>query len=517
MVCLINHRVAHCIYCGNGLILNNQNSTVTLSAENILLLGSVLLFISIIASKTSFRFGIPTLLLFLVVGMLAGSEGPGRIYFDDPKLAQFMGVVALTFILFSGGLDTKIESIRPVLKNGIALSTLGVLITALTVGVFAAYVMGFSLIEGMLLGAIVSSTDAAAVFSILRTRNIGLKGTLRPLLEFESGSNDPMAFFLTISFVDLVVHPETPLVSLIPNFLIGMALGAICGFGAGKLMIFIINKINLDVAGLYPVLVMALMFFTFSFTDAIGGNGFLAIYGSAILLGNNNFIHKKSLIKFFDGIAWLMQIVMFLTLGLLVFPSHIVPILGQGILISVFLILIARPLSVFIMLSRASDLNFRKKLFISWVGLRGAAPIVFATYPLIAGVHYADTIFNLVFFISVSSVVLQGSTLTLMARWLSVDVPEKVKRKFPLDLELKDNSKSELIELDIPQSSSLIGRQIVEIKLPKTSLIVLIHRQGKYVTPNGETEIQGGDHLLILTEGKETRNEIFRSFEIEHE
>ena len=489
---------------------------MTLSAENILLLGSILLFISIVASKTSFKFGIPTLILFLVVGMLAGSEGPGGIYFDDPKLAQFMGVVALTFILFSGGLDTKIESIKPVLKNGIALSTLGVLITALIVGAFAAWVMNFSIVEGMLLGAIVSSTDAAAVFSILRTRNIGLKGTLRPLLEFESGSNDPMAFFLTISFVDLVIHPETPLVSLIPNFLIGMAIGAVCGFGAGKLMIFIINKINLDVAGLYPVLVMSLMFFTFSFTDAIGGNGFLAIYGSAIMLGNNNFIHKKSLIKFFDGIAWLMQIVMFLALGLLVFPSHILPIVGQGILISIFLILIARPLSVFIMLSRATDLNLRKKLFISWVGLRGAAPIVFATYPLIAGVHYADTIFNLVFFISVSSVVLQGSTLSLMAKWLRVDVPEKVKRKFPIDIELKDNSKSELIELDIPEGSDLIGKQIVEIKLPKSSIIVLIHRNNMYVTPSGDTEIQSGDHMLILADGKESRKEIFRNFRLEH-
>lgn len=486
---------------------------MTLSAENILLLGSVLLFISIIASKTSFKFGIPTLILFLIVGMLAGSEGPGGIYFDDPKITQFMGVVALTFILFSGGLETKLESIRPVLKNGLALSTLGVLITAVAVGLFTSYVLNITIIEGMLLGAIVSSTDAAAVFSILRTRNIGLKGNLRPLLEFESGSNDPMAFFLTISFVELVIHPETSIALLIPKFLKGMLLGAACGFGAGKLMVFVINRINLDVAGLYPVLVMSLMFFSFSFTDAIGGNGFLAVYGAAIILGNSNLIHKKSLIKFFDGMAWLMQIVMFLTLGLLVFPSHIIPILGEGILISVFLILIARPVAVFLMLSRASDLNFRKKLFISWVGLRGAAPIVFATYPLIAGVHYADTIFNLVFFISVSSVVLQGSTLSLMAKWLKVGVPEKLKRKFPLDLELKENSKSELIELDISESSGIIGKQIVQLKLPKTSLIVLIHRKDKYVTPSGDTEIQGGDHLLILTDSKEAREQVYESFE----
>jgi len=487
---------------------------MTLSAENILLLGSILLFISIIASKTSFKFGIPTLILFLIVGMLAGSEGPGGIYFDDPKITQFMGVVALTFILFSGGLETKLESIRPVLKNGLALSTLGVLITAVTVGLFTSYILNITIIEGMLLGAIVSSTDAAAVFSILRTRNIGLKGNLRPLLEFESGSNDPMAFFLTISFVELVIHPEASMALLIPKFLKGMLLGALCGFGAGKLMVFVINRINLDVAGLYPVLVMSLMFFSFSFTDAIGGNGFLAVYGAAIILGNSNLIHKKSLIKFFDGMAWLMQIVMFLTLGLLVFPSHIIPILGEGILISVFLILIARPLSVFLMLSRAKDLNFRKKLFISWVGLRGAAPIVFATYPLIAGVHYADTIFNLVFFISVSSVVLQGSTLSLMAKWLRVGVPEKLKRKFPLDLELQENSKSELIEIDISGNSEIIGKQIVQLKLPKGSIIVLIHRKDKYVTPSGETPIEAGDHLLVLADNKESREDLYKSFEV---
>jgi cell volume regulation protein A len=306
------------------------------------------------------------------------------------------------------------------------------------------------------------------------------------------------------------------MMALIPKFLKGMALGAVCGYTAGKLMVFVINKINLDVAGLYPVLAMALMFFTFSFTDTIGGNGFLAIYSAAILVGNSNLIHKKSLIKFFDGIGWLMQIIMFLTLGLLVFPSQITPIIGHGVLISVFLMVVARPLSVFISLARASDLNFRKKLFISWVGLRGAAPIVFATYPLIAHVHYADTIFNLVFFISVSSVVLQGSTLSVMAKWLNVDVPEKVKRKFQLDLELKDNLKSALIELDVPNGSESIGKQIVQLKLPKSSQIVLIHRHDKYLTPDGDTQILEGDHLLILADDKEVREKILQSFGITH-
>lgn len=490
---------------------------MSLSAENVLLLGSILLFISIVASKTSFKFGIPTLILFLIVGMLAGSDGLGGIYFNDPKTAQFLGVVALTFILFSGGLDTKWESVKPVLKNGIALSTLGVLITAIAVGLFSSFILKIPFAEGMLIGAIVSSTDAAAVFSILRTRNVGLKGTLRPLLELESGSNDPMAYFLTVSFIGLVLQPETPILVLIPRFLKGMIIGAACGFALGKLMIWIVNRINLDVRGLYPVLILSLVFFTFSFTDAIGGNGFLAVYISAIILGNSNFIHKKSMLKFYDGVAWLMQIVMFLSLGLLVFPSKIPPIVGEGILIALFLMVIARPLSVFISLLFSTDLNNRKKWFISWVGLRGAAPIVFATYPMLAGVHYADTIFNLVFFISGSSVVFQGSTLSLMAKWLHVSVPEKVKRKFPLDIELRDDSKSELIELDIPENAGSVGKAIVQLDLPKSSLIALIHRDGKYISPSGETVIQKGDHLLIIADNKEVINEVYQRFGLNHD
>src|ERR1041385_3722800 len=318
------------------------------SSENVLLLGSILLFISIIASKTSFKLGIPTLILFLIVGMLAGSDGPGGIYFDDPATAQFLGVVALNFILFSGGLETKLESIRPIMKDGIALSTLGVLITAMLVGVFAAYVLGFSITEGMLLGAVVSSTDAAAVFSILRSRNVGLKGNLRPLLEFESGSNDPMAYFLTVSLIDLVQHPDASILLLIPKFFIGMIIGGACGYLFGRAMTWVVNKIRLGVDGVYPVLILALVFFTFSFTDRIGGNGFLAVYVSAIILGNSNFIHKKSLIRFYDGQAWLMQIVMFVALGLLVFPSQMVNVIPEGLLITVFLIFVARPVAVFI-------------------------------------------------------------------------------------------------------------------------------------------------------------------------
>jgi len=487
---------------------------MTVSAENILLLGSLLLFLSIIASKTSFKLGIPSLILFLVVGMLAGSDGPGGVYFNDFKIAQLLGVVALNFILFSGGLETKWESIKPILWQGISLSTLGVLITAFAVGIFSSYLLGYSLLEGMLLGAIVSSTDAAAVFSILRSRSVGLKGNLRPTLELEGGSNDPMGYFLTVSLIYLIAEPDASIVSLIPKFFISMILGAIAGYGFGKIMIWIINKIKLDVDGLYPVLILSLVFFTFSFTDFIGGNGFLAVYISALILGNSNFLHKKSLIRFYDGQAWLMQIVMFLTLGLLVFPHQIVPVLGPGVLIALFLIFIARPVAVLVSLSFFTELNIRKKLFISWVGLRGAVPIIFATYPLLAGVQVANNIFNLVFFISVSSVLLQGTTLPMVARWLHVSVPENIKRKFPLDFELKENFKSELVELDIPGSSPAVGKAVMHLALPKKALIVLIHRDGKYITANGDTEIMPNDHMLVMADDKDTVAQVFECFNI---
>jgi potassium/hydrogen antiporter len=485
---------------------------MALSAENILLLGSMLLFLSIIASKTSFKLGIPTLVLFLVVGMLAGSDGPGGIYFNDPKMAQFLGVVALTFILFSGGLETNWDGIKPILWQGLSLSTLGVFLTALSVGLFSSYVLNYTLYEGLLLGAIVSSTDAAAVFSILRSKRIGLKGNLRPTLEFESGSNDPMAYFLTVSLIYLISEPDASLISLLPRFFKGMILGAICGYAFGKMMIWVINHIKLDIDGLYPVLILALVFFSFSFTDFIGGNGFLSVYMAAIILGNSNFLHKKSLIRFYDGQAWLMQIVMFLTLGLLVYPSQIVPVIGSGVLISAFLIFIARPVAVFISLAFFRELNFRKKLFISWVGLRGAVPVIFATYPLIAGIPAANNIFNLVFFISVSSVLLQGTTLLTVARWLHVSVPEKLKRKFPLDFELNENFNSELMELDISEASYAVGKPVMELNLPKSALIVLIHRDGKYITANGATTIQPKDHLLIMADSKKTVNKVIERF-----
>ena len=395
---------------------------MNLTIENILLVGSLLLFISIIVGTTSYKFGVPTLLLFLAIGMLAGSEGIGGINFDNPKIAQFIGIVSLNFILFSGGLDTHWQTVKPILREGIVLSTLGVLLTAVSLGTFVWLITDFTIYESMLLGSIVSSTDAAAVFSILRSKNLALKTNLRPTLEMESGSNDPMAYVLTLAFLTLVINQDQSITSIIPLFLQQMILGGIAGFGFGKLSKLIINKIKLDFEGLYPVLVIALMFITFSVTDFVGGNGFLSIYICAVYLGNQDLLHKKTILKMYDGLAWLMQIVLFLTLGLLVFPSRIFPFLGIGMLISVFLIVVARPVGVFISLI-FFKMKLKRRLYISWVGLRGAVPIVFATYPLLAGIEKANMIFNIVFFISVTSVLIQGTTLTLVAKWLKVAFP----------------------------------------------------------------------------------------------
>jgi potassium/hydrogen antiporter len=471
--------------------------------EDILLGVSILLFLSIIISKSLGRFGIPALILFLAVGMLAGSEGIGNIHFDDARSAQSLGSVALTIILFSGGLDTRWESIKPILWRGVTLSTLGVFITAMLTGLFATLVLDFTILEGLLLGSIVSSTDAAAVFSILRSKNIGLKNNLRPTLELESGSNDPMAYFLTVSFTFLIINEGASIWQLVPMFFMQMSIGAVMGILMGRVMVWVINKIHLEQEGLYPALTLAMVIFTYAFTNLINGNGFLAVYVAAVILGNRDFIHKRSLTKFYDGIAWLMQILMFLTLGLLVFPSHMLPVIGMGLLISLFLIFVARPASVFLSML-FFKVGFPDKLYVSWVGLRGAVPIVFATYPLLAGIEKSEMIFNIVFFIVLTSVMLQGTTLTPVAKWLNLSEQEKKKlKKHQFDIEMEYDLKNELTEIEVPEQGPAVGKSLVDLRFPKGALIVLINRGGKFVTPNGATVLQPKDVLYVMTDNDE--------------
>lgn len=468
-----------------------------LTTENILLVGSVLLFVSILAGKSSFKFGVPTLVLFLAIGMLAGTEGIGKIHFTDPKAAQFIGIVSLNFILFSGGLNTSWTAIRPVLKPGIVLSTLGVILTATTMGIFVWWVTDWTIYESLLLGSIVSSTDAAAVFSILRSKKLGLKNNLRPMLELESGSNDPMAYILMISFLGLTINQDKGLLSVFPSFFYQMIVGAIGGLFFGRLSKIAFNRINLEFEGLYPVMAIALMFITFTFTDAIKGNGFLAIYIAGVYLGNHDFIHKKSIEKAFDGFAWLMEIVLFLTLGLLVFPSQLWAVAGIGILISLFLIVVARPVSVFISM-KLFKMRMKTKLFISWVGLRGAVPIVFATYPMLAGIDKADMIFNIVFFISLTSILIQGTTLSFVAQILGVALPEKIKPKVVSEAMLTDVPRKLSTEMIVHENDYAAGRKIVELSIPKNATIAIIKRGSTYLTPHGSSVLEPGDILTVL-------------------
>ena len=469
--------------------------------EEILLISSLLLFAGILASKASSRFGIPALLLFLVVGMIAGSEGPGGIPYDDPVSAQFVGVVALAYILFAGGLETSRSSFSQVLWQGLSLSTLGVFVTAALVGWLARMVLGFSWLEGLLFGSIVSSTDAAAVFSVLRSQKIGLKGTTQALLEFESGSNDPMAVFLTTALIGLLRDPQSSWLSLIPAFLLQMVLGAAFGFAVGKAMVIVLNRMNLESEGLYPVTTLAAVLLTYGGTALVGGNGFLAVYIAGIVLGNSDFIHKRSIVRFHDGVAWLMQMAMFLVLGLLVFPSRLLPVAGSALLLSAFLVLVARPVAVMLGLS-FSRLEFRQKVLISWVGLRGAVPIVLATFPFLAGLPRADLYFNVVFFIVLTSVLVQGTSIPLVARWLRLEVPVLVRRQYPLEFVPTSKDQSELVELTVLSSSPVVGCRIMDLGLPKSALVVLVGRGEDFIAPRGGTRLESGDTMLVMT-GKE--------------
>jgi len=470
-----------------------------MSIDSIFLATAILLLISVLASKASSRLGVPALLLFLLIGMFAGSEGPGGIEFDYPQLAQSLGVIALVFILFAGGLDTEWALVRPVLWQGLALSTVGVGLTALFVAWFASRVLNFSLYEGLLLGSIVSSTDAAAVFAVLRSRNVSLKPPLKPLLELESGSNDPMAVFLTMGFISLLTSKETGLADLLPMFLRQMSLGAVIGWIMGKTMVFAINRLQLEYDGLYPVLTFALVLLTYSLTDALGGSGFLAAYVAGLIMGNSRFVHKVSLMRFHDGVAWLMQIVMFLTLGLQVFPSGLVPIIGIGLLISLFLMLVARPLSVFLTLAFTRT-SWREQTLISWVGLRGAVPIILGTFPILAKVPQADTIFNVVFFIVLTSVLLQGTSLIVVARWLGLESSLPPMPQFSMPLDSPESIRTDLTEVQIAPSSNAVGKSIVELGLPKQVVIMMIARDKHAFIPTGRSVIQPYDKLLIFAD-----------------
>lgn len=472
-----------------------------MNLELMMLGGAILLLLCIFASKLSSRLGIPAMVLFMVVGMLAGSEGPGGILMDNPLLVQSVGVFALSYILFAGGLDTDWRQIRPVIREGFVLSTIGVGVTAFLVGWFVHAVLGFSWLEGLLLGSIVSSTDAAAVFAVLRSRNVHLKGNLKPLLELESGSNDPMAVLLTTTMILLLNNPTYNTLKLIPLVFWQMAIGAAVGYLLGKVSVLLINRLRLDYEGLYSVFTLTSVPLIYAVASMIKSNGFLAVYIAGLVMGNSAFVQKKSLLRFHDGLAWLMQITMFTVLGLQVFPSHLVPVILSGLLVAAFLMIVARPLSVMLGLS-FSRLALNEKGLISWVGLRGSVPIVLATFPLVAGLDKADIIFNLVFFIVLTSALLQGSSIPVISRLLKVGADGPTK-PFPLpDSEAMADMSKKMQELHVPAHSPVVGKQLVEISLPKDLLVVYIQRDDEYLIPHGNAVITAGDRLFVLADEK---------------
>ena len=465
--------------------------------EYLLLVGSILVLFSVLIAKVSDRLGLPVLILFIVIGMLAGSDGIGGIAFDDLKLAQSVGIVALIFILFAGGFDTKWSSVKGVFWQAAGLSTLGVFLTAFFVAAFASWLLGFSLLDGFLLGAVISSTDAAAVFAVLRSREISLKENLTSLLELESGSNDPMAVFLTMGAIQLLTARETPVANIAVQFVLQMGTGLLMGLVIGRIMVVALNGLKIWFEGIYPVMVLAFVAFAYGATAIVGGSGFLAVYVAGLVAGNHEFVQKKSLLRFFDGFAWLSQIGMFLTLGLLVFPSEIVPVAGVGLLISAFLMFVARPVSVFLTMS-LSKARWSERVFVSWVGLRGAVPIILATFPLIAGLPGAKMLFNLVFFIVLTSALLQGWSVPFAARFLKLDLPLKQKRRHPLEFSPVEGVNADLVDFTVPFGSTVTGKSIVELGLPQDTLVVLIGRDEEYIVPSGGTVLQEGDTLLVL-------------------
>lgn len=485
------------------------------TAENVLLVGAVIWFISIVLSKTGYKFGVPVLLVFLLVGMLLGVDGLG-IKFDNYKYAQIIGMVALTIILFSGGMDTKFSDIKPILGAGVALSTLGVLFTTLFTGLFIygishafSNVIQIPLTLALLLAATMSSTDSASVFNILRSQKMGLRNRLQPLLEFESGSNDPMAYMLTIVMIQVIQGGETADVNvwtIIFNFLLQFGFGLVFGFLLGKVFVWIINKIDLQNKTLYPIMMLSFIFFIFSFTNLFHGNGYLAVYVAGIVMGNSKMTESKSISSFLDGITWLVQIVMFLVLGMLVNPNEMFKIAVPALIIGIFVILIARPLSVFLCLLPFKGIGKRSKIFISWVGLRGAAPIIFATYPMVEGIEGASLIFNVVFFITLASLIIQGTTIPKVANWLKLSTE-------------KDDG-PENFGVDIPEElNTILQQQVVQddaylkdYPLPEGTLVMIVERKQKYIVPNGKLLLKKGDKLLLISARKDETDESQRTF-----
>ena len=483
--------------------------TDTFTPEGMILAGAVLLLVSIIVSKAGYRFGVPTLLIFLVVGMLFGSDGLG-LQFNNAADAQFIGMISLCIILFSGGMDTNFKEIRPVLGQGIALSTLGVLLTTLFTGVF---IYGVScawsnefhlpLMTSLLLAATMSSTDSASVFNILRSQRMHLRHNLRPMLELESGSNDPMAYMLTIVLIQVIQSAGMSGWGIAGMLLVQFVVGGVGGYLLGRLTVWGINRIGLKNSSLYPILLLSAVFLIFTLTTLLKGNGYLAVYVAGMVVGNaHRLANRKEMASFLDGMTWLFQIIMFLSLGLLVNPHEMLGIALPAILIGLFMMVVSRPLSVFLCLLPFKGMNTASRLFVSWVGLRGAVPIIFATYPVVAEVEGARVIFNIVFFITILSLVIQGSTISTVARRLRLDAPLPEEENH-YGIEIPDEVGTQMRSIILTEEALAGGDTLRTMNLPQGTLVMLVRREGEFIVPNGSLQLFCGDELLVIS-GKQT-------------
>ena len=496
---------------------------MAMSLEQILLLASVLFFISMVVGKAGHKFGIPVLLLFLGVGMLFGQDGFG-LEFQNIQTAQIIGTVALSIILFSGGLDTKFMDIRPIILPGIILATGGVILTALFTGLFVWWIssalvpsLAIGLMTALLLASTTSSTDSASVFGILRSRGTVLKNNLRPLLELESGSNDPMAYMLTITLITIINSGGVVFWQVALLIVVQLVVGALAGYYLGKMSVILINRIRLDNSALYPILLFTFGIFIFSLTYFLKGNGYLAVYIAGLVIGNSKFVHKRTSMRFMDGLAWMSQILLFLTLGLLVNPNELLmpDVLVPGLIISFFIIMVARPLSVYLCLIPFKQISLRDKVFVSWVGLRGAVPIIFAILTLAAGVPHARWMFNIVFIITLVSLILQGTFLNLVASWLKLSMkPVQYRSLGTFDVEFSEEIKSAMTEIVITEDAIKHGKNLMEMPLPDKTLAVMVKRGEKYFIPTGQTELLVGDKLLVISDDELALKETYRSMGI---
>lgn len=460
--------------------------------ESVLVAVSLLLLLSVLGSRFSAVAGIPSLLVFLAIGMLAGSDGPGGIEFTNYALTFILGSVSLAIIIFDGGLRARWEDVRPVLGVGVSLAIVAVVVTAVLTGIFARYVLGLGWGEALLLGAIVSSTDAAAVFSVLRAQSLVLKGDVRQVLEFEAGSNDPMAVLLTVGVLSYLAASQGAAAGTVGAlFAVQVVLGLALGWAGGRAAVLLINHVGIEHEGLYSVLLLASVVLLFAATAALGGSGFLAAYVAGLVVGNARLLHKASLLKFHDGIAWIAQISLFLTLGLLVSPAELPAVAFDGLLLAAFLMLVARPLSVLVA-APTRRFHWKERAFISWVGLRGAAPILLATLPWSAGVANAGYLFNLVFFVVVLSVLLQGTSIAWLARRLGLvervrGAPDERAGALPEGFVFA--------EIVVQDGAPAAGRQLFELGLPSGVVLTSLERGGRFVVPAGNTRFAAKDRI----------------------